>query len=35
MDVLSTLKEHGNSVVTIENGSIRPNFQRTLLTGLK
>ena len=33
MDVLPTLNKHANSVMTIENRSVRPNFQRTLLTG--
>ena len=35
MDVLPALNKHANSVMTIQYGSIRTNFQRTLLTGLK
>ncbi len=35
MNVFPTLSKHANSVMTIKNSSIRPNLQRTLLTGLK
>jgi hypothetical protein len=35
MNVLSTLKQHGDSVMAIENSPVRPNLQRTLPAGRK
>jgi hypothetical protein len=35
MNILSALKEHADSVMAIENSSIRPDLQRTLLAGSK
>jgi hypothetical protein len=35
MNILSALQWHADSVMAIENSSIRPDLQRTLLAGSK